>query len=313
METIKREGDYIVKCLVTGGAGFIGSHIVDALIEQKYDVIVIDNESAESNEMFYYNPKAKYYKYDIINYEATRLLYEGVDYVFHLAAESRIQPTLINPTLAFKTNIMGTQTVLQCSYEARVKRVIYSSTSSSYGEKNIPPFVEDMQADCLTPYAVSKVTGEHMCQLYSQLYNLPTIVLRYFNVYGHREPSKGIYAPVVGKFLHQQKNKEPLTIVGDGLQIRDFTHINDVVNANILCMKEDSSLNGEIFNIGGAKPISILSLASLISENHIFTPKREKESMYSAGNYNKAKKMLGWTPQHALDNYISESLKKHGE
>jgi UDP-glucose 4-epimerase len=192
-----------MKCLVTGGAGFIGSHIVDELISKGHDVVVIDNESSKSNAIFYYNPKAVYYKLDIVDYSLTRELYVGVDYVFHLAAESRIQPTLINPSLAFQTNTLGTQIVLQCSLEAKVKRVIYSSTSAAYGLINSIPLSEEMPNDCLNPYSVSKVAGEEICILYNRLYNLPTTILRYFNVYGDRQPILGQYAPVIGLFIEQ--------------------------------------------------------------------------------------------------------------
>ncbi len=151
-----------MKSLVTGGAGFIGSNLVDKLIELGHDVIVIDNESAESNEQFYWNDKAQNYKYDIRDYENTRPLYDGVDYVFHLAAESRIQPAIENPINAISLNSVGTCTILQCAREAEVKRVIYSSTSSGYG-MNPYPNVETQPDDCLNPYSVSKVNGEKLC------------------------------------------------------------------------------------------------------------------------------------------------------
>jgi UDP-glucose 4-epimerase len=174
-----------MKSLVTGGAGFIGSNLVDKLIEQGHEVIVIDNESAESNEKFYWNDKAKNYVLDIRDYKNTRPLYDGVDFVFHLAAESRIQPAIENPIEAVSLNSVGTCTVLQCSREARVKRVMYSSTSSGYG-MNQSPNIETQPDDCLNPYSVSKVNGEKLCKMYTSLYGLPTISFRYFNVYGER-------------------------------------------------------------------------------------------------------------------------------
>ena len=222
-----------MKSLVTGGAGFIGSHIVDKLIELGHEVVVIDNESAQSNEEFYWNNKAQNYKYDIRDYEKTRPLYDDVDYVFHLAAESRIQPAIENPINAVSLNCVGTCTVLQCSREADVKRVIYSSTSSGYGF-NEPPNHENQPDDCLNPYSVSKVAGEKLCKMYTELFGLKTIIFRYFNVYGERSPIRGQYAPVIGIFLRQKRDGESLTIVGDGEQRRDFTHVSDVVQANIL-------------------------------------------------------------------------------
>ena len=228
----------MTKSLVTGGAGFIGSHIVDKLLELGHEVIVIDNESAESNEEFYWNDKAQNHKFDIRDYENTRPLYEGVDYVFHTAAEARIQPAILNPIEAVSINCVGTVTVLQCAREAGVKKVMYSSTSSGYGF-NEPPNDETQRDDCLNPYSVSKVAGEKLCSMYTSLFGLRTVTFRYFNVYGERSPVSGQYAPVIGIFLRQRGDNEPLTIVGDGEQRRDFTHVSDVVQANILAATKE--------------------------------------------------------------------------
>jgi len=300
-----------MKVIVTGGAGFIGSHIVDRLIEDGHTVIVIDNESAECHEHFYYNDKAHNYKFDICDYENIRPLFEGVDYVFHLAAEARIQPSLTNPLLTVRTNSVGTTTVLQCAREAGVKRVIYSSTSSAYGRKHYlnnfwwKGLTEDMEDDCLTPYSVSKVSGEKMCKMYSELFGLDTAILRYFNVYGEREPTKGQYAPVIGKFLRQVASGEPMTIVGDGEQRRDFTYIKDVVDANILCMKCKGA--GEMFNIGTGKNYSINEIANLISskpEDKVYIPERKGESRVTLANRSKAENILGWFPKRNLEEYL---------
>ena len=172
-----------MKSLVTGGAGFIGSHIVDALLAKGHEVVVIDNETSTVHDHFYYNDKATYHKLDIADYDATRKLYDGVDYVFHCAAESRIQPAILNPLLAIRTNTLGTGTVLQCSREAGVKKVMYSSTSSGYGLVNEPPLNETMPDDCLNPYSVSKVSGEKLCSMYTKLFGVKTVIFRYFNVY----------------------------------------------------------------------------------------------------------------------------------
>jgi len=194
-----------LKAIVTGGAGFIGSHIVDQLVDKNFEVIVLDTETSKVHENFYYNKKASYYKIDVADYDNTRELYNNVDYVFHCAAESRIQPTILNPLLAIKTNTLGTGVVLQCSREAGVKKVIYSSTSSGYGRVNVPPLTENMPDDCLNPYSVSKISGEKLCAMYTKLFGLKTVIFRYFNVYGPREPLKGPYAPVIGLFLRQFK------------------------------------------------------------------------------------------------------------
>jgi len=306
-----------MKVIVTGGAGFIGSHIVDRLIDDRHTVIVIDNESAECHEHFYYNDKAHNYKFDICDYENIRPLFEGVDYVFHLAAEARIQPSLTNPLLTVRTNSVGTTTVLQCAREAGVKRVIYSSTSSAYGRKHYlnnfwwKGLTEDMEDDCLTPYSVSKVSGEKMCKMYSELFGLDTAILRYFNVYGEREPTKGQYAPVIGKFLRQVASGEPMTIVGDGEQRRDFTYIKDVVDANILCMKCKGELNGEMFNIGTGKNYSINEIANLISskpEDKVYIPERKGESRVTLANRSKAENILGWFPKRNLEEYIKGKI-----
>jgi UDP-glucose 4-epimerase len=259
-----------MKFLVTGGAGFIGSNIVDKLLDMNHEVVVIDNESSEYNKKFYWNDNADNYKLDIIDYRNTRTLYDGVDVVFHLAAESRIQPAIENPILAVMTNSVGTCTVLQCAREAGVKRVIYSSTSSAYG-KNTPPCVEDMREDCLNPYSVSKVAGEKLCKMYYELYGLETITFRYFNVYGERQPLRGHYAPVVGLFLRQVESGEPLTIVGDGEQRRDFTYVSDVVNVNIMSAISnlESTAFGQVYNVGTGKNYSINEIANMISDNQI--------------------------------------------
>jgi UDP-glucose 4-epimerase len=298
-----------MKSIVTGGAGFIGSHIVDRLCELGHEVIVIDNESSVVHENFWYNTKAIYHKTDISDYCGIRPLFEGVDYVFHLAAESRIQPAIENPLLCFNTNAYGTAVVLQCAREAKVKRVIYSSTSSAYGLKNTPPLEETMPNDCLNPYSVAKTAGEEACKMYSKLFGLDTVIFRYFNVYGPREPLKGPYAPVVGLFLRQAKADQPLTIVGDGLQRRDFTHVDDVVDANILAMGHYQNIGGQTFNIGTGKNHSILELAKMISSLIKFISARPAEARETLANNIKAKTVLGWKPTKDITNYIMENLK----
>jgi UDP-glucose 4-epimerase len=297
-----------MKSLVTGGAGFIGSHIVDKLIEKGHEVIVIDAESSTVHDFFYYNPLAKYYKLDIADYEATKELYKDVNYVFHCAAESRIQPTILNPLLTIKTNVLGTGTVLQCSREAGVLKVMYSSTSSAYGLANTPPLNEEMHDDCLNPYSVSKASGEKLCNMYTKLFGLKTVTFRYFNVYGPREPLKGPYAPVVGLFLKQFKAGESLTIVPDGTQRRDFTHVDDVVRANMLAMDIDHNHYGEIFNVGTGTNHSVLELASLISENVKMVAPRLGEAYITLSNSSKIEKVFGWVAEKKITDYINEQL-----
>lgn len=297
----------MTKSLVTGGAGFIGSHVVDRLVELGHEVIVIDNESAESNEKFYWNDKAQNYKLDIRDYENTRNLYDDVDYVFHLAAESRIQPAIKNPVNAISLNCVGTCVVLQCAREANVKKVIYSSTSSGYGF-NSPPNVETQSDDCLNPYSVSKVAAEKICKMYTDLFGLKTIIFRYFNVYGERSPVRGQYAPVIGIFLRQKNDGESLTIVGDGEQRRDFTHVSDVVSANIIAATEDISDEkyGQVYNIGNGINYSINEIASWISNNQVYIPCRPGEARTTLANIDKIKNTFSWTPKIDLKKWITQ-------
>ena len=295
-----------MKSLVTGGAGFIGSNLVDRLLELGHEVVVIDNEYSDVHEQFYWNPKAQNYKYDIRDYENTRQLYDGVDYVFHIAAEARIQPAILNPIEAVSINSVGTCTVLQCSREAGVKRVVYSSTSSGYG-MNQSPNIETQPDDCLNPYSVSKVNGEKLCKMYTNLYGLPTILFRYFNVYGERQPLRGQYAPVVGIFLRQRAAGEPLTIVGDGNQRRDFTHVRDVVQANILAAttKVDSDAFGQLYNVGTGNNYSINQIARMISGNTINIAPRPGESRVTLANNQKLCRTFGWEPTIKLEDWIN--------
>jgi UDP-glucose 4-epimerase len=311
-----------MKCLVTGGAGFIGSNLVDKLINDGHDVTVIDNESSDCHDKFYWNDKANNYKYDICDYIMCSSVFEKhqPDIVFHIAAEARIQPSIINPLKTIEVNIIGTGTILELSRKYNVKRVIYSSTSSAYGRKNIPPLSEDMVNDCLTPYSVSKTSGEELCKIYSKLFNLETIILRYFNVYGERQPLKGQYAPVIGIFLRQKKAGESLTIVGDGLQRRDFTHIEDVVNANIKAAQFkapeyiiDNDIKytkyewGQIYNIGTGKNYSILEIANMISYNQKFITERPGEARVTLANNSKIQKHFGWIPKISLEEWIKNN------
>lgn len=296
-----------MKSLVTGGAGFIGSHIVDALLELGHEVVVIDNEYADCHEQFYWNDRAQNYKYDIRDYENTRPLYDGVDYVFHTAAEARIQPAILNPIEAVSINCVGTVNVLQCAREAGVEKVMYSSTSSGYGF-NEPPNNENQNDDCLNPYSVSKVSGEKLCSMYNKLFGLKTVMFRYFNVYGNRSPLRGQYAPVIGIFLRQRGDNESLTIVGDGEQRRDFTHVSDVVQANVLAatVDVDDSCYGQLYNVGNGVNYSINEIADAISDNQINIPPRIGESRVTLADNTKLKTTFGWEPKVNLMNWISE-------
>jgi len=296
------------KALVTGGNGFIGSHIVDALVNDKNfdEVRIIDNQSSDSHDQFYYNssPKVTNFIWDIANFDQIRPLFNDIDVVFHLAAESRIQPAIQNPTLAAKTNVTGTCNVLQAAREAGCDRVIYSSTSSAYGLANTPPLKEDMPNDCLNPYSVTKVAGEELCKMYNDLFGLKTITFRYFNVYGDRQCTKGQYAPVIGLFLRQKEAGEKMTVVGDGLQTRDYTNVADVVQANLLAMKVKKGF-GEIYNIGTGKEYSILDLVEMIGGEYKHISERVGECRFTKADISKSKSVLGYNPKVKLEDYLN--------
>ena len=298
------------RSLVTGGAGFIGSNLVDKLLSLGHEVTVVDNEYSDVHDQFYWNPKAYNVNCDIRDYKAmTNVFGNGIDYVFHLAAEARIQPAVENPIEAVSINSVGTCTVLQCAREAGVKRFMYSSTSSGYG-MNPYPNVETQPDDCLNPYSVSKVNGEKLCKMYTDLFGLPTISFRYFNVYGERQPLRGQYAPVVGIFLRQRAAGEPLTIVGDGEQRRDFTHVSDVVNANVLAATSDvdDSVFGQLYNVGNGFNYSVNEVASMISDNTVNIPPRIGESRITLANNSKLRSTFGWKPTIKLEDWIKEQF-----
>ena len=293
-----------MKALVTGGAGFIGSHVVDALITRGDEVICVDDKSAPQNDVFYWNDAATNVHADIRNLHQS--LYDDVDVVFHLAARSRIQPTVNNPSECFSVNVLGTQRVLDCSRLAGVKRVVYSASSSYYGHVSKPPFLEYSPKGCATPYSLSKWQGEEICDLYTKLYGLSTISLRYFNVYGPREPLKGEYAPVMGLFMRQKSAGLPMTIVGDGEQRRDFTHIKDVVEANLIA-SEKFDVTGPV-NIGTGVNYSINDLARMIQGEKTHIGDRVGETRETLANIDRARRELGWNPSVTLVDYLSENI-----
>ena len=288
----------MTKSLVTGGAGFIGSNLVDYLLDRGHEVVCVDNESAECNDKFYWNPKAINVKGDVTDYKFMKNVFTGIEYVFHLAAEARLQPAIKNPIEAVYKNCVGTTTVLQCAREVGVKRLVYSSTSSGYGF-NPSPNIETQPDDCLNPYSASKVAAEKFCKMYSDLYGLETVVLRYFNVFGERSPTRGQYAPVIGIFQRQKDAGEPLTIVGDGTQRRDFIYVGDVARANELAalMPGVKDHLGQVFNVGSGINYSVQEIADAISDNQTYIPKRDGEMETTWSNIDKVNKVIGWKPE----------------
>ena len=286
--------------LITGAAGFIGSNLVEYLLDKGHQIICVDNESAD-NDKFHWREDTINISGDITDYKFMKNVMNKVDYVFHLAAESRLQPAIENPIRAVTKNCVGTTVMLQCARESGVKRFVYSSTSSGYGN-NPWPNVETQPDDCLNPYSASKVAAEKFCKMYTDLYGLETVVLRYFNVFGERSPSRGQYAPVISIFQRQLDEGYPLTIVGDGSQRRDFVYVQDVARANylasILPLKKDGkNYAGEVFNVGSGKNYSIKEIADVISDNQVKIAERKGEMDTTLANIDKIRQVIGWVPE----------------
>ena len=295
------------KALVTGGAGFIGSNLVDQLIADGYEVAVIDNESSSVNSQFYWNDKAQKHLINITDQRECGKVFANFkpDYVFHLAAHSRIPIAIKNPIESCDVNVVGTCNMLQQSREHGVKRFMFSSTSSVYGLSNKCPLREDMPRDCLNPYSVSKGAAEELCKMYYNLFDLETVIFRYFNVYGERQPLKGQYAPLIGIFQKQKDAGEPMTVVGDGKQTRDFTYVGDVVKANILAARSDNpEVLGEVFNIGSGKSYNVLDVADIIGGERKFIPNRLGEARDTLADLTKSKELLNYTPGVDLKDWI---------
>lgn len=299
-----------MKVLVTGGCGFIGSHLVDYLIENNYEVINVDDCSA-NNEKFYYNNQAKNYKFSINDTEQLIKISKECKFVFHLAAESRLQLATENPKKALETNIGGTLSVLECCKTNNMS-LIFSSTSSIYGLTENLPIKETEPENCLNPYASTKYAAELLIRNYYTLYGVKSTILRYFNVFGERAPATGPYALVTGIFLNQKLNNKSLTIVGDGTQKRDFIYVKDVVKANILSMilrdNYPELSTGNIFNIGSSIEISVNELASTISQNQTFIHKRHGEAYNNLSDNSKFKNITGWHPTISILDWIKNQI-----
>jgi len=296
----------MAKILVTGGAGFIGSNIADALIKKGHEVLIVDNLTTGKKENI--NPQAKFFEKDIRHFEEIRPLFSGVDFVFHEAALPRIPLSIEKPQESNDINVTGTLNVLVASKEAGVKKVIYAASSSALGGKATLPMKEDAPCDPLNPYALQKYVGEFYCKIFSGIYNLPTVSLRYFNVYGPRQPREGSYTPVIGIFMTQKKKGEKITITGDGKQTRDFTHVFDVVRANILAMESPKVGHGEVINIGGGHNHSVNEIAKMVGGEAVHIPARPGEMSDTLADIAKAKELLGWQPEITLEEGIKKLL-----
>jgi UDP-glucose 4-epimerase len=293
-----------MKILVTGGAGFIGSNLVDKLIDEGHKVFVIDNLLSGKKENI--NRKAIFYKADICHLDKISPLFKGVDYVFHLAANPKVVFSVENPIESNQINVDGTLNVLYANYKNKVKRLIFASSAAVYGNIKKLPLKENMTPKPISPYGLHKLIGEYYCKLFSNLYNLETVCLRYFNVYGPRMDPNGPYALVIGKFLKLRKENRPLTIYGDGKQTRDFVYVDDVIKANILAMKSKKVGSGEVINICSGRNYSINYIAKLIGVKKIYLPARKGEMKHTLGDNSLAKKLLGWKPEISLEEGVGK-------
>ncbi|MBM3250689.1 MAG: SDR family oxidoreductase [Candidatus Nealsonbacteria bacterium] len=291
--------------LVTGGAGFIGSHLVDRLLEQGHKVKIIDNLSSGSEKNL--NPKAEFFNLDIRDLEKITPVFKDTDYVFHLAAIPRVPLSIKEPVKTSETNIFGTINVFKACAEYRIKRVVFASSSSVYGNQERLPLKEDMTPNPLSPYGLQKLVGEQFTKIFFSLYNLPVVCLRYFNVYGPRIDFNSDYSLVIGKFLKQKAQGKPLTIYGDGEQARGFCYVDDVVGANIKAMKSEKIKGGEVINIGSNKSYSINYLAKLIGGEKKYLPPREGDPLHTKANITLAKKLLGWEPKITFEQGLEKT------
>ncbi len=291
------------KAVVTGGAGFVGSHLVDVLLEEGYAVSVIDNLSGGKRERV--NPKAELYVVDVCDFDAILPIFKDAEFVFHLAALPRVQYSIEHPEETNKVNIGGTVAVLRAAHEAKVKRVVYAASSSAYGNQEVLPLSEDLPPDPLSPYALQKYVGELYCRVYSTVYGLSTVSLRFFNVYGPRLDPEGAYALVIGKFLKQKKDGVPMTITGDGEQTRDFTHVRDTVRGILLAAASPKVGKGEVVNLGRGRQTSVNEIAKLIGGEVVHIEPRF-EPRHTEANIARAKELLDWVPEISIEDGIAE-------
>ena len=292
------------KVVVTGGAGFIGSHLVRALVAEGYDVHVIDNY-AGGRFPERVTHEATYHEGDIRDTDLLKNVFEGATYVFHTAALPRVQFSLEHPVPTHEVNVSGTLSVLEASRKAGVQRLVYSASSSAYGVQANLPLIEDMEARPMSPYALQKYMGEQYCRLYAEIFGLPTVSLRYFNVYGPDADPNGPYALVVSKFIQQRLDGTPLTIAGDGSNTRDYTHVRDIVAGNILAATADGVGRGEVCNLGGGHNVSVLRVAELVGGEivHVEPRMEPKDTLADTG---KARKLLGWEPTVSFEQGVEE-------
>lgn len=282
----------IGRVLVTGGAGFIGSHVVEALLERGAAVRVLDNLSLGRRE--WVDPRAEFVEGDIRDLQTCLAAVRGCEGVFHLAAMSRSAASMDAIELCTSANVLGTQNVLAAARAAGVRKVVYSGSSTYYGNRSAPHH-EDLPGDFLNFYGLSKYVGEEYCLMFDRLYGVPAVVLRYFNVYGPRQPEQGVYALVLGIFLRRAAGSQPLIIHGTGEQRRDFIHVRDVAAANLAAY--ESNTHGLRFNVGSGESISVKELADMISRTQEFAPRRAADAEVTLADLTRIRQTLGWSPK----------------
>ena len=286
------------KVIVTGGAGFIGSNLVDRLIDMGVEVVILDNLSTGKRENI--NPKAEFINCDLTK---DRPLFNDVDTVFHLAATPQVQYSIENPT--DNNNIDSIINMLNLSRKSGVKRFIFSSSSAVYGNPKYVPIDENHPTNPLSPYALHKLIGEQYCKLYSDIYGLDTVCLRYFNVYGNRMSNEGAYKSVISVFKEQHNKKQPLNIVNDGEQKRDFVSVNDIIQANILCANNQDTLKGNIYNIGTGKAYTVNEIADIFGGEKQYSEERIEPKCSIAENA-KIRLDLDFDFTNDLKNFIAK-------
>jgi UDP-glucose 4-epimerase len=299
-----------VRALVTGGCGFIGSHLVEQLLIDGHEVVLIDNLSCgrlASIASFEKHPALRLVTGDIVDRENVRSAFAGVDWVFHLAGIADIVPSIEQPDAYFKNNVVGTLNVLQCAREAGVKRFVYAASSSSYGIPLQYPTPETSPIQPQYPYALTKYMGEELVLHWARVYGLQAISLRLFNVYGPRSRTSGAYGAVFGVFLAQKLRGKPFTVVGDGRQTRDFTYVTDVASAFLCAARSDVS--GEAINVGSGNHYSVNYLVDLLGGDKIHIPKRPGEPDCTFADTTKIGQLLNWSPKVSFEQGVEEMLR----
>jgi UDP-glucose 4-epimerase len=296
---------------VVGGAGFIGSNLVDALVERGDDTIVVDNLSTGYRRNL--NPAAPVHDIDIaVDSEALTTALHGREVVFLTAALPRVPRSIEDPVGTHAVNVTGALRVMKAAVDAGVRRVIYSSSSSVYGDQPTLPLTEDMPPGPLNPYACQKLMSEIYARNFARIYGIETVCLRYFNVYGPRQVTEGAYRLVISIFMDQRARDEAMTIHGDGQQTRDFTWVGDVVRANVLAAESDRVGTGEAINIGAGTEVTVNRIAELIGGPVVHVPPRGFDERFKRAGIERARDLLGWQPQVQIDEGVRRILERVG-